>query len=68
MEVGFLGVLAGIFITLKLTGHISWPWWIVLLPIPAGYFIKFMAFFFLELSGHNDRERLRRAARDVGRK
>jgi len=31
--VGFLGLLTLIFITLKLTGHIAWSWWLVLLPL-----------------------------------
>lgn len=31
--IGFLGVLAAIFITLKLTGYIDWSWWMVLAPI-----------------------------------
>ena len=29
----FLPILALIFITLKLTGHITWSWWWVLSPI-----------------------------------
>lgn len=29
----FLGVLALIFIVLKLIGIISWSWWLVLLPV-----------------------------------
>lgn len=31
--VGFLGLLAGLFIGLKLTGYITWSWWWVLAPI-----------------------------------
>jgi hypothetical protein len=31
--VGFLGLLAIAFIVLKLTGHISWSWWLILSPI-----------------------------------
>jgi hypothetical protein len=31
--IGFLGILTLIFITLKLTGHITWPWLWVLSPI-----------------------------------
>ena len=27
-----LGILGLIFITLKLTGHIAWSWWLVLAP------------------------------------
>ena len=30
---GFLGLLAIVFIALKLTGHIDWSWWWVLAPI-----------------------------------
>ena len=29
---GFGGLLAIVFITLKLTGHIDWSWWWVLSP------------------------------------
>ena len=28
----FFAVLTLLFITLKLTGHITWSWWLVLLP------------------------------------
>ena len=31
--VGFFGLLALLFIGLKLTGHIAWSWWWVLSPI-----------------------------------
>ena len=31
--IGFTGVLAIVFITLKLTGLIAWSWWWVLAPI-----------------------------------
>lgn len=30
--IGFFGLLQVLFIGLKLTGHIAWPWWQVLLP------------------------------------
>ena len=30
--IGFLSVLGIIFIVLKLTGNITWSWWLVLLP------------------------------------
>lgn len=30
--ISFWGLLQLIFITLKLTGHITWSWWLVLLP------------------------------------
>lgn len=32
-SIGFLGILQLIFITLKLTGHITWSWFWVLSPI-----------------------------------
>lgn len=31
--IGFFGMLTILFIGLKLTGHINWSWWWVLLPI-----------------------------------
>lgn len=31
--IGFLPLLTLIFITLKLTGYITWSWWLVLLPM-----------------------------------
>ena len=33
MQIGFPGLLALIFITLKLTDYIDWSWWWVLSPI-----------------------------------
>ena len=33
MKIGFMGLLTIVFITLKLTGHITWSWWLVLSPI-----------------------------------
>ena len=33
MQIGFPGLLALIFITLKLTDYIDWSWWWVLAPI-----------------------------------
>lgn len=37
--IGFLGLLAIVFIALKLTGYISWSWWWVLAPIWAPFAI-----------------------------
>jgi hypothetical protein len=37
--VGFMTLLAIVFITLKLTGNISWPWLWVLAPIWAPFLI-----------------------------
>lgn len=31
--IGFIGLLTIVFITLKLTGFITWSWWLVLLPM-----------------------------------
>lgn len=31
--IGFFGLLAIVFIVLKLTGHIGWSWWWVLSPL-----------------------------------
>lgn len=34
--VGILGLLGVVFVTLKLTGYISWSWWLVTLPFWIG--------------------------------
>jgi hypothetical protein len=34
--VGFMSLLALLFIALKLTGYIKWSWWLVTLPIWGG--------------------------------
>ena len=31
--IGFVGLLTIVFITLKLTGVITWSWWLVFLPM-----------------------------------
>jgi hypothetical protein len=31
--IGFMGLLGILFIALKLTGYITWSWWLVLLPL-----------------------------------
>ena len=36
MQVSFIGLLAILFIGLKLTGFITWSWWIVTLPLWGG--------------------------------
>jgi hypothetical protein len=33
MEVGFLGLLQIVFIVLKITGLITWSWWMVFIPL-----------------------------------
>lgn len=46
--IGFFGLLAIVFITLKLTGFINWSWWWVLAPLwgPLAFvFILFVLFF-----------------------
>lgn len=35
--IGFVGLLAIVFITLKLTGFIAWSWWWVLSPLWIGF-------------------------------
>ena len=41
MKAGFIGFLALIFITLKLTGYITWSWWLVTLPLWGGVALIF---------------------------
>lgn len=47
MSIGFPGLLTLIFITLKLTGYITWSWLWVLSPIwiPLGVFLGIMAIY-----------------------
>ena len=42
--IGFAGLLAILFIALKLTGHIAWSWWWVLAPIWAPVALIFAIF------------------------
>jgi hypothetical protein len=44
--VGFVGLLQVLFIGLKLTNFIAWPWWQVLLPtiISFGIFVFLLLF------------------------
>jgi predicted tellurium resistance membrane protein TerC len=32
-SIEFMGLLTIVFIALKLTGYITWPWWLVLAPL-----------------------------------
>lgn len=34
--IGLFGLLGVLFIGLKLTGYITWSWWLVLLPLYGG--------------------------------
>ena len=47
--IGFFGLLAIVFIVLKLTGYITWSWWWVLAPlwIPFLIFISVMIVMFV---------------------
>ena len=42
--IGFFGLLAIVFITLKLTNYIAWSWWWVLAPIWAPIAIVLLIF------------------------
>jgi hypothetical protein len=45
MKIGFLGMLALIFITLKLTGYIMWSWVWVLAPLWGGFILGLVIMF-----------------------
>lgn len=47
MKIGFLGMLALIFITLKLTGYIVWSWVWVLAPLWGGFILGLVIMFFV---------------------
>lgn len=42
--IGFFGLLTIVFITLKLTGYITWSWWWVLAPLwgPLAFVLLFL--------------------------
>ena len=48
----FLGLLTIVFITLKLTGYITWSWWWVLAPLWGGavLFLAIVAIFLIVAS------------------
>lgn len=47
--IGFVGLLTIVFITLKLTGYITWSWWWVLSPIWISWVfaLGFLLIFFI---------------------
>lgn len=49
--IGFFGLLAIVFIVLKLTGYIAWSWWWVLAPlwVPFCIFIAVMIVLFISV-------------------
>jgi len=49
--IGFFGLLAILFIGLKLTGFIAWSWWWVLSPLWAPFCFLFFIFIFVFIVG-----------------
>ena len=47
--IGFFGLLAIVFITLKLTGYITWSWWWVLAPLWAPLAVVLVIFLLIVL-------------------
>lgn len=47
--IGFFGLLAIVFITLKLTGYIAWSWWWVLAPLwgPLAFILAIVVLVFI---------------------
>ena len=52
--IGVLGLLGVVFVTLKLTGYITWSWWWVTAPFWGGFaliaviFVLYFMFLFIE--------------------
>lgn len=66
--IGFFGLLAILFIALKLTGVINWSWWWVVSPLWGGLalWLAIIAIIFvvaLIATARNDRKRLSRLRR-----
>jgi hypothetical protein len=57
---GVLGWLTILFIGLKLTGYITWPWWWVLAPmwIPVSILLFFFILYFAFVTTHGKNPRL----------
>jgi hypothetical protein len=49
MQLGLLGILGLIFVTLKLIGTITWSWWFVLLPFYGGFILWLIIILFVAL-------------------
>jgi len=49
--IGFAGLLAIVFITLKLTGYIAWSWWWVLSPLWIPGVVVFVVLIFIIIVG-----------------
>ena len=49
MKIGFWGLLALIFITLKLTGYITWSWVWVLAPLWGGILLGLVVMFIVSM-------------------
>ncbi len=47
--IGFFGLLAIVFITLKLTGYITWSWWWVLAPLWAPLAVVLVIFLLIAI-------------------
>ena len=63
MKIGFLGLLALIFITLKLTGYIAWSWVWVLAPLWGGFVLGLVIVFivaFFAACDNTSRRNIRR--------
>lgn len=43
MKIGFTGLLALLFVALKLTDYIDWSWWWVLSPLWIGFLVGMTA-------------------------
>ena len=39
--IGFLGALSLIFVVAKITGYVSWSWWVVFSPVFFGFGLIF---------------------------
>ncbi len=59
MKIGFPGLLALIFITLKLTSVIDWSWWWVLSPLWIS-FVLIVIFGFIVALSETPSQKLRR--------
>ena len=51
--VGFVGLLAVLFVALKLTGYIAWSWWWVLSPLWISFTVAMLIIALIVIIGHS---------------
>lgn len=65
--IGVIGLLGVFFVALKLTGVISWSWWLVLVPFWGGFALLILAFVVIVFIGKVDLRKRRKNAKKAAK-